>query len=388
MPDMVLFSEAMEGVAGYLSNKERGLSIPIAKVTEANDLIYGGMYQGRTLAPHEREFLIREALTTSDFPYLFGDVLNRQMLASYKAVDPVWKAIVKMSTVPRIAPQVGGYRFAMTGGDQVLSKVGQKGEYLASTRSELRYQLSVDKYGRQFDISWETLVNDDLGALKDTPEIFGRAAARTEHRIATGLYVANAGAHVEGHGGYLYEDAVNRWATALSIASLEDGLERMAAFTDVNGEPIMNRAKYLVVPPALEMTARQILTSAQKMWVYRGDAEGGPTALPTTNVVSQMGLTLIVDPYLPILDDSSSGNTGWYLFADPTNIAALEVAHLSGHERPEVCMKASDKVSVGGGAISPFSGDFATDNVLYRVRIVFGGTALDWRATYMGGYAA
>jgi len=157
MPDIVLFSEAMEGVAGYLSNRERGLSIPMEKITEANDLIYGGVYRGRTLALHEREFLIKEALTTSDFPYLFGDVLNRQMLASYQAVEPVWKSIVKKSTVPRIAPQVGGYRFAMTGGDQMLEKVGQKGEYLASTRSELRYQLSVEKYGRQFDISWETL---------------------------------------------------------------------------------------------------------------------------------------------------------------------------------------------------------------------------------------
>ena len=51
-------------------------------------------------------------------------------------------------------------------------------------------------------------------------------------------------------------------------------------------------------------------------------------------------------------------------------------------------MKASDKVSIGGGPVSPFAGDFATDNVFYRVRSVFGGTALDWRASYMGGYLA
>jgi len=48
-------------------------------------------------------------------------------------------------------------------------------------------------------------------------------------------------------------------------------------------------------------------------------------------------------------------------------------------------MKASDKVTVGGGAIGPMSGDFATDNVLYRVRLVFGGARMDWRGTYMGG---
>ncbi len=40
--------------------------------------------------------------------------------------------------------------------------------------------------------------------------------------------------------------------------------------------------------------------------------------------------------------------------------------HEGGQEDPEICMKDSDKVTVGGGALSPFSGDFATDNIFYR----------------------
>ena len=95
---------------------------------------------------HRHEFMLREALTTSDFPLLFGDVLDRQVLASYKAVDPVWKAFTKAGTVRRIFPQVGGYRFAMTGGDQLLAEVAEKGEYLASERDETRYSVYVKKY--------------------------------------------------------------------------------------------------------------------------------------------------------------------------------------------------------------------------------------------------
>jgi len=322
---------------------------------------------------YKHEYLMREALTTSDFPYLFGDVLDRQVLASYKAVDPVWKAFVKSSTVNDFKT---AYRFAITGGDQYLSEVAEKGEYLASERTESKYELAVKKYGRQFDISWETIINDDLGALRDTPERFARAVTRTEHRIVTELYADDA---------TLYQLAggqANRVTTALSIASLETGLETMAAFTDANGEAIQNRAKFLVVPPVLEMTARQILTSTTKMW---SDNAAGPAAYPTANVVAQMGLTLIIDPYLPIIDTTGSGGTGWYLFSNPKDIAAIEVAHLKGHERPEICMKASDKVTVGGGAINAMSGDFKTDNVLYRVREVFGGVTEDWRATYMGG---
>jgi len=378
----------MEDWKGYVALNEidRGEGYE-QKLKETVDLLSNA----NNLPSHKHEYLIKEALTTSDFPKLFGDVLDRQVLASYKAVDPVWKAFVKMSTVKDFKD---AYRYAITGGDQLLAKVAEKGEYLASERSEDRYTLNVDKYGKQFDISWEALINDDLGALKDTPERFARAAVRTEHRVTTCLYAydqtGGAGTAAHTFGGPLYSTfagEINKTAGALTIGFLEQGLEAMAGFLDANGEPIQNRAKFLVVPPALEMTARQILTSANK--IYTGGAGG--TAWPTTNVLPQYGLTLVVDPYLPIcslINEPTyplSANTAWYLFADPKDIAALEVAHMSGHERPEICMKASDKVTVGGGAIGPMSGDFATDNVLYRVRLVFGGITQDWRATYMGG---
>jgi len=369
----------MEDWGGYAAlseiNKGEGYE---QKLTETINLLSNA----KGLPPHKIRYLLQEALTTSDFPLLFGDVLDRQVLASYKAVPPVWKAFVRPSTVPRIYPQVGGYRFAMHGGDQYLAEVAQKGEYLASDREEERYPISVKKYGRQFDISWETMINDDLGALKDTPNRFATAAIRTEHRIVTAIYASDVGAHAANAN--LYQVGVNAAATLLSINALEVGIQQMNMFTDEGGEPILATPKYLVVPPALEFTARQILTSATKH-VATGVAS---VPYPTNNVVSQLGLSLIVDKYLPIVNTGNDQHTQWYLFSDPSDIAAIEAAHLTGHERPEIAMKASDKVTVGGGAIGPMSGDFATDNVFYRVRLVFGSAPLDWRATYMGGYLA
>lgn len=384
------FMKLMEDWDGYVNMGKVGDNDPgyEHKLKETIDLLSNIKGMPR----HRQEYLIREAITTSDFPYLFGDVLDRQVLATYKAVDPVWKPFARMSTVPDFR---NVRRFSITGGDQVLDEVAEKGEYLTSPRDENYYAYAIAKYGRQFDISWESLINDELNALKDTPERFARAATRTEHRVADKLWVHNvlgAGAAAHTFGGTLYSTfagEINLTAGALTINFLEQGLEAMAGFTDIYGEAIQNRAKFLVVPPALEMTARQILTSANKL--FTGGAGG--TAWPTTNVLPQYGLTLIVDPYIPIIDTAlnagvarATRNTGWYLFADPRDIAAFEVSHLRGHERPEVCMKASDKVTVGGGAINAMSGDFATDNVFYRVRLCFGGRSLDWRATYMGGH--
>ena len=367
MPELM---ELMEDWRGYTALKDVGRGEGYEqKLRETVDLISNAA----NLPPYKHEYLLREALTTSDFPILFGDVLDRQMLASYKAVDPVWKAFVKMSTVKDFRTT---RRITMSGGDDALARVAEKGEYLASDRGEDQYYFNVNKYGRQFDISWETMINDDLGALKDTPERFARAAVRTEHRIVTALYAGSAA---------LYAGAnPNTSAAALTIASLEAGVASMASVTD-GTEIIMNRPKYLVVPPVLEFTARQILTSATKMWL--SPAIAATAAYPMTNVIAQYGLQLIVDPYLSIYANAAEQATQWYLFADPKDIAALEFAHLQGHERPEICMKSSDKVTVGGGLINPMSGDFATDNIFYRVRHVFGGVTLDWRATYLGGTA-
>ena len=379
------FMKLMEDWKGYhaLSEVKRPENYE-QRLKETVDLLTNA----RGFPQHRHEYLLREALTTSDFPYLFGDVLDRQVLASYKAVAPVWKSIVKMGTVPRIYPQIGGYRFAITGGDQYLAEVAEKGEYLASERNELRDAVYVKKYGRQFDISWEALINDDIGALKDTPDRFARAAVRTEHRLVSATYVNDLGTHA---GGNLYQNAINEDVLPLTIGNLENTVEAMQGplFLDVNGEPILNRPKFLVVGPALEFTARQILTSTTKMWTSTADDESASVAYPMTNVISQYGLVLIIDPYIPILDASYPGS--WYLFSDPSDIAAMEFDFLVGHERPEICMKASDKVTIGGGALSPMSGDFATDNVFYRVREVCGCNKLvttgGWRATYMNRHA-
>jgi len=333
----------------------------------------------RGYSSHKWAYLLKEAMTTSDFPLLFGDVLQREILTAYKGVAPVWKDIVRPNTVPRIYPEIGGKRFRITGADQYLDPISQKGEYPASKLAEAKFDVYVRKYGRQFDISWETVINDDKGALRDIPTRFGLACARTEHRLVTAAFAGDIGTHA---GGNLYQNTVNEDVLALTIANLQTCVTRMKSFVDDSGEPIENSPKFLVVGPALEWTALAILNSA----VYQnvaGPIEDATTIIapyPVANVIQKAGLTLVVDPYLPVLDASFPNS--WYLFAKPTDIAALEFDRLEGHELPEICMKMSDKVALGGGVISPMEGDFISDNILYRVREVMGVNKLEWRATY------
>ena len=165
-----------------------------------------------------------------------------------------------------------------------------------------------------------------------------------------------------------------------SIANIQATAGLIAAQTDINGRPLNIRGIHIVAPPALEWDMRSYLTSSLQQWTEVG--AGGGVPVPTTNIVPQMGFQLHIDPWLNQIDVSANVNTTWYMFADTGFGYAIGLDHLRGHEGPEICMKASNKVSLSGAPISPFDGDFESDDVMYRVRLCLGGNYMDPRCAY------
>ena len=378
--------EMLEGWNGYHSLTEmRKPEDWDRRLKEATSLL---MNESR-MPIHRQKYLLQESLGTADFPYLFGEVLDRSVLAGYQAIEPEWKKYMRTDTVNQLYPLTGAQRFAISNSGMTLDQVPPKGEYNALKKSEVKYDIYAYKYGNQLDIEWEAIIADSMGALKKTPQEFAWLVANTEHYHAVNCYANDVGTHATG---FLYQVAApesNAGVLPLTIANLETTVGLMQAFRHPSGQPMRNRPKYLVVSDGgLEFTARQILTSANKQWLYGGDDEAlYASPMPTTNVIAQYGLQLIVDPWLSIAGTDGYTKNSWYLFADPNNIAAVECDYLAGHEQPEICMKASDKVSLTGGPLSAMTGDFATDNILYRVRQCFGANKLDWRATYINTVA-
>lgn len=369
------FLTVMENWNGYRS--ARDVRVDETRLSATLGLI---MNEARH-PPHQHRFLMQEAITTSDFPYLFGQVIDRQLIANYQPWNADWATWCKA----RMVTDFNTVRLERVYGiDDILPEVTEKGEYLAQKPINCRFELAVKKYGKQFDISWESLVNDSLGAFQDIPTRMLNAANRTENYLITSTYASATGPNTNLFGATITDctqAVTNLGVLPLTLDNLETTMELMQAQTDPRGNPISVRPVHLVVPPALEMTARSILTSTLKMWTE--SAGGAATPYPTTSVIPQMGLQLHVDPWLPVIDVSGNVNTTWYLYADPSQIPAIYYGRLRGYEAPEIVMKASDKVALGGAAaVTPFSGDFATDNVFWRERLVFGTVAGDPRGAY------
>ncbi|MGB8248291.1 MAG: hypothetical protein WCE98_09810, partial [Chlorobium sp.] len=335
---------------------------------------------------------LMEALSTSDFPILFGDILDRQVLASYREWVPTWQPIAKR----RVVRDFRGVKLfkPLTGMNGILEEVGELAEYPEGDLDEQATQtITVAKYGKRLGLSWESIVNDDLDQLRDIPNRMGRMARRTENRLATELYVDAAGPHASLYtvGNANIVNTTNAPGMVggddnppLSVIGLTQALLVLGNMTDEDGNPIEHEAATLVVPPALEVTANNILNAtAIELTTMGGTVDGTPfpeRRLLAANWLSRK-VRLVVNPIIPNIA-TSNGNTSWWVFADPAaDREALVMAFLRGWEDPAVFMKSANARRVGGGDIDPLDGDFDTDSVAYKVRHVIGAARVDPKAT-------
>lgn len=374
---MAEFLQLMENWDGYIPASL--MRIDEAAAARFIDLMAN---TGR-LFPHRQEYLLRETIMADDFPALFGFTLERDMLARYRAAVPDWRSYCAVGTLPNFNT---GQLHKVMGNDNLLPRVTEKGEYLVGPVSAAYYNRRVYKYGRQFDISWEALVNDVLNAFGDIPARMADAVVYTRAYNVTDLFASAAGPDVGLFGAPIVDIdgqvITNLGALPLTIANLQTTFNLMAMQTDVNGRPLGIAGIHLVVPPALRFTALGIKHSITVAYAATAIAA---TPLPTTNILAlpEIGLQVHINPLLPVIDTSANRNGTWYLFADLSQGKAIQMDFLRGYEDPDICMKSSDKVAVGSAAPqSPFSGDFTTDNVLSRVRDVHGGVRLDPRYVY------
>lgn len=312
--------------------------------------------------------VFRENLTTSDFPYLTGDVLDRMLLARYREFPAAWRQFVSVRTVRDFRTV---RRIAADGAEGQLSQQDESEELEYTSLSETSYTYAAKKYSKGVKISFEALMNDDLGAFEDVPNRLGRGAARTLAKFVTDLYVGTTGPD----GTFFASGNANIVTSnpALSLAGLNTAWGILRNMKDSDSEPIMVESVILVVPPSLEVTARNIVNAVTVSQTTAGGASG--LELQVQNWIGA-SLTVVVDPYIPIIASSSNGSTSWFLFASPSvGRPAIEVGQLAGFQEPALYQKLANTVRIGGG-VDQMAGDFSTMSQEYKAVIGFGGTLL------------
>jgi hypothetical protein len=305
---------------------------------------------------------VMESMTTADFPILLGAAYGRELLQEYQGIAPVWQKYSRRSVVPNFKPKK---LVELLGGRAGLSKVKEASEYPARGLTEAEYEFKVEKYGDRIPLTWEMFINDELDAFRNLPERLGTAARETEDIVAASAFfnAGNTGLNTAFFRAQNGNAPVTGAEGALSADNVEAALQAISTRKDKDGRPIVVSGSVLMVPPALEMQARKILTATE---IRRTD---GNTTTTESNHLSGV-LTLVVNPWLPVVASGFSGvNRTWFVLPAPNSPRPAHVTgFLRGNEQPDLRVKNDAGNRVVGGSVAPEEGSFDDDTVQYRVR--------------------
>lgn len=285
-------------------------------------------------------------LSTSDFPAIMGDTVNRALVAGYQAAPSALKTVARKSTARDFRRKTK----LQISEAPVLEKVNEGGEFKYGALHDAKESYAIATFGKIIAVSRQIIVNDDVGAFTDMSAKWGEAAADFEAQHLVDLLEAGSGA------GPVMDDTktlfhadhgnVSASGTVISVTSLAEARLKMRKQKGLAGRPINMRPRFLVVPPELELTAEQVLAAIQ------------PT---TTDDVNPFGgkLELLVETRL-------SSATRWYLVSDPATTEGLEYSYLQGEEGPQIETKQG----------------FEIDGMAFKVRLDFGAAFLEHRGWF------
>lgn len=338
----------------------------------ARDLVVVANLFEAAIRGNKRAMLtMQESLASGDFTNLLGGVLERELLAQYASIAPVWPGFATRTTVRDFRSKTLS---DLLGGRARLSRVEAGAPYPARSKSEATYSISVKKYGATFQLLWEAIVNDDLDALRRLPGDLAQSAIDTEDYLAASMLAISTGPDTN-----FFKSANGNAPAAvpLNIDNLSAALTTITSRTDTDGRPIaFPNGWALVVPPALEVTAQNVVSA------FEVAQTSGSSTIKIRNWIGSR-VQVVVNPWLTTIDVSNKAGATWYIVPAPgQDRPAVAMAFLRGHEVPDLRVKADTGNRVGGGAVDPLEGSFETDDIAYRVRHVAGSAQLDPKGTY------
>lgn len=296
------------------------------------------------LSPNE---IVRFALSTSDLPYVLENVAHRSLQAGYAKQPSRWTAFSARKSAPNFKAQSIVQLGVQTGFDAMA----EGGEYKVGYLSDSKETWQLLTYGKQLNITRQTIINDDLGALTDVPMQMGMKAAIKQASLVFSLLTTNkmsdgaTDVFSSGHANYTSS------GTAISVESLGVGRAAMRAQTDPSGDLIDIEPKFLIVSPTKEQLALQYTSQ---------------NYVPATAATQNVWAPLLT----PIADGRLSGNA-WYLFADPAVAPVIVYGYLDGNEG---IYSATERME-GDAGLKFFS------------RMDFGCAVVDYRGAYLNAGA-
>ncbi len=351
MFDLEIDSARLGNIRGFSSIREAYARVTgDASVAGFSDRSQLGAIQISEHAPVGR---ITEAdTTTASFSYLLGTSMNKRLLKDYQAWPAEWQRFCTIAPIKDFKQQTR----VRLGAFGSLSTVAEDTAYNTITLSDTAATYVPSKRGNLVTVSRETIVNDDLFAIKQIPTKLAVAAAYTLAEFVYSFLSSNPTIY---DGNALFTSGAphsNLGSSALSSAAMQSGVTAMREQTNMAGKRLGLRPSFLVVPPELEFTSMVVTKSA---------------GIPGSN---NNDINPMLGYVTPIVSPQLTNTTQWFFVADPKVVDTIEIGFVGGQVNPALFIQDQPL----------FGLNFTQDVVSYKLRHEYGGAVLDYRGLYRG----
>lgn len=245
---------------------------------------------------------------------------NKIMLAQWENLGKAgyrwWEKVVHVEHMNSLQPVSG----ILLGEVSALGLISEGGDYGELEISDSGESQSFRKYGGLLPITLEMIDKDETHKLRQLPNKLASTAIRNISSLVGGLFSSNNGIGPVMADGVNVFDAVihkNLGTTALSTTSFEAAsqaiYQQSMISTDTSKPMLAVDARYLLVPRALRLTARQILY---------------PTFERESNIFSENMLRGELGDVITVPDWSDANN--WAAIADPNLVPGIIIAERFG----------------------------------------------------------
>jgi phage major head subunit gpT-like protein len=252
---------------------------------------------------------------------VLSNVANKFLRAGFDAVDPAWRQITAIGTANDFKAIT---TYSLTG-NLTYEKVAPGGEIKHGQLGAETYTNQIDTYGKMLGLDRRDIINDDLGALTNVSRRLGRGGALKINDVFWSTFLNNSTFFTAGR-----NNVSTGAGSALSLAALDTANQKFMGQTDPDGYPLGVMPKILLVPTALEVTAKTLMSSTN---VVSGATTTPGT--PSTNVWAG-AFRVVSSPYMSNSSFTGYSAAAWYLLADPNDLPVIEMRFLNGQESPTV----------------------------------------------------
>jgi hypothetical protein len=263
--------------------------------------------------------------TSGSFSSLLLDAADKTLTASYLEAPYTWDQWVRQA---QSVDDFKNINRISLGESPNLEVVPEGKDYPEGKVVDQRKSYKIEKYGKEFTVTWETVINDDLDALSRIPAMHGSAARRTQEKAIYDVFLSNplmpdgfnlfSASHTSGTN-------LSGGAGAPAKATLDKAFEVMGKQKGLNSDVFLGLTpSILLVPLAYAGTALELVNSTASV---ESEKNSGVSNLYGRGGARQ--LRVVASPYL-----DANSSTNWYAIADNSLIDTVEISFLSGEESP------------------------------------------------------